>query len=64
MEYFRGQLASPIFAKERVCRKYKRGKCPHGLNGKKEFNGKICDFEQKVLHEVLSLRKKAQNWLQ
>ena len=31
--------------KERVCEKYKRGKCPHGLKGKKEHNGQICEFE-------------------
>ena len=31
--------------RERVCEKYKRGKCPHGLRGKKEHDGRICEFE-------------------
>ena len=31
--------------RERVCEKYKRGKCPHGLRGKKEHDGRVCEFE-------------------
>lgn len=31
--------------KERICQKYKMGKCPHGLKGNKELNGQVCEFE-------------------
>ena len=32
--------------RERVCEKwYTRGKCPHGLRGKKEHDGRVCEFE-------------------
>ena len=36
---------SSVAATERICEKYKRGKCPHGLKGKKKHNGQICEFE-------------------
>ena len=29
---------------ERICEKYKRGKCPHGLRGNKKVNGQACEF--------------------
>lgn len=31
--------------KDRTCPKYMRGVCPHGLRGKKEVEGRICEFE-------------------
>ena len=31
--------------KDRVCDRYKRGKCPHGLKGNKEVDGQVCQFE-------------------
>ena len=31
--------------KDRVCQKYKKGTCPHGLKGNKEHNGHVCEFE-------------------
>ena len=31
--------------KERICQKYKRGVCPHGLKGKKKVDGQVCEFE-------------------
>ena len=31
--------------RERVCQKYRKGKCPHGLRGNKLVNGKKCEFE-------------------
>ena len=37
----RGQSRS----RERVCSKYKSGKCPHGLRGNKVINGKTCELD-------------------
>ena len=30
---------------EKICEKYKRGKCPHGLRGNKKVNGQACEFQ-------------------
>ena len=30
---------------DRICEKYKTGKCPHGLRGNKEVNGETCQDE-------------------
>lgn len=32
-------------SKERVCQRYKKGVCPHGLKGNKIHDGKKCDYE-------------------
>ena len=31
--------------KGQVCQNYKKGKCLHGLRGKKEINGQVCELE-------------------
>ena len=30
--------------KETVCNKLRHGTCPHGISGKTEYKGKVCDF--------------------
>ncbi len=32
-------------SRERVCPKYRNGKCPHGLRGNKEIKGKKCELQ-------------------
>ena len=34
-----------VLSKKRICKKYKSGKCPHGLRGNKEVNGNKCAYE-------------------
>ena len=36
---------SNIVSEDRVCKRYKKGICPHGLKGNKIHDGKKCDYE-------------------
>ena len=36
---------SNIVSEDRVCKRYKKGICPHGLKGNKLYDGKKCDYE-------------------
>ena len=36
---------SNIVSEDRVCQRYKKGICPHGLKGNKLHDGKKCDYE-------------------
>ena len=36
--------APKVEVQGQVCKKFKRGNCPHGITGKTEYRGKVCEF--------------------